>query len=206
MLVADPVWYRDVRALARRPGEFFPCRDHSPEERVNSVVRLLLYISLAVFLYARRAKYLLFGLGAVALVSLAYRGPAGARGHVLSSRPASTSGVRVRDVQRAKRQCTLSTPDNPFANMLLSDLADNPGRAPACKYDEHQDLIEANFNKGLVRNVYDVYDKENSQRQFMTMPVTTGIPDTVAFAKFCYGTAGRATCKDDPSKCTGAFP
>lgn len=219
MLASDPVWYEDVRVLARRPGEFFPSRDQSPEERVNSVVRLLLYCAAAVYLYRRQAKYLAFGLAAVGTVSLAYRGTSDkARGKSSSGsagrwrvdsrveRPASAAGVRVPHVLRAKRKCTLSTPDNPFANMLLSDLADNPGRAPACKYDDQKDLIRDNFNRGLVRNVYDIYEKENSQRQWMINPVTTSTPDTVAFAQFCYGNAGRKTCKEDPSKCTGAFP
>jgi len=211
MLAADRVWYKDVRVLTRRPREFFPCRDQSSAERLNSIVRLLLYCTLAVFLYRRQFKYLAFGLASVAAVSVAHRGTGLAgrpdeRRRGLLTREPSTAGKRVGNVLRARPRCTVSTPENPFANVLLSDLADNPGRPPACKYDEHKELIRTNFNRGLVRNVYDVYEKENSQRQFMTMPVTTTTPDTVAFAQFCYGNAGRKTCKEDPSKCTGAFP
>jgi len=210
MLASDPVWYSDVKVLARRPGEFFPARDQTPEERVNSMARLLLYCTLAVFLYSRQFKYVVFGLAGVAAVSLAYRGSTragqGPAGSTAVRRPASTAGVRVDSVLPAKRECTLSTPDNPFANMLVGDLAENPLRAPACGYDEQQDLIRRNFNRGLVRNAYDVYEKENSQRQWMINPVTTATPDTVAFAQFCYGNAGRRTCKEDPTKCTGSFP
>lgn len=241
MLASDAVWYNDVRALVRRPSEFFPMRDQSPEERVNAIVRLIVYCTAAVVVYRRKWKYVLFGLGAVALVSMAYRGSAvtsrgGFKGGRTGGRPYSashrtagysttaTTGGTVVDARLPERRdasvgglipphslrmstkCTLSTPDNPFANMLLSDLADRPGRAPACKYDDQADLIRQNFNRGLVRNAYDVYEKENSQRQWMTMPVTTSTPDTVAFAHFCYGNAGRKTCKEDPSKCTGAFP
>lgn len=210
MLESDPVWYEDVRVLARRYDEFFPARDQSPEERVNSIVRLLLYSSAAVYAYTRRARYAVFGVAAAALVSLAYKGSTWSRrGDVdhESSRPVARGGIRPADAQRASRQqCTLSTPDNPFANLLLSDLADNPGRPPACKYDDHKELIRENFNRGLVRNAYDIYENENSQRQFMTMPNTTAAPDTTAFAQFCYGNEGRKTCKEDPSQCTGAFP
>lgn len=228
MLASDCVWYKDLRVLADRPGEFFPARDHSPEERVNSIVRLLLYCTLAVYLYRRQTKYLAFGLAAVAVVSLAYRGlPGGSRTATATAaaraaagkagragdrldgvldRPASIGGVRVGSVLRAKRRCTMSTPDNPFGNMLLSDLADDPGRPPACKYDDQADIVRDNFNRGLVRNVYDIYEKENSQRQWMINPVTTATPDVLAFARFCYGNVGRTTCKEDPSKCMGAFP
>ena len=229
MLPSDCVWYKDVRVLTRRPSEFFPRRDQSPEERINSIVRLLAYCTLAVYMYKRRPKYFAFGAASIALVSLAYRGTVrrgrgggggggvggrgggggtggGGGGEGVERRVVATGGIRASHSQRAPQQCTLSTPENPFANMLLSDLADNPGRAPACKYDDHKDLITENFNSGLVRNSYDIYEKENNQRQFITMPVTTSTPDTVAFAQFCYGNSGRKTCKEDPSKCTGAFP
>ena len=122
------------------------------------------------------------------------------------SRVPAVGGVPSPTPARLQQTCTKSTPDNPFANVLLSDLADDPARPPACKFDAHSDLIEKNFNMGLVRNEYDVFDKESGMRQFMTMPVTTATADTVAFAHYCYGNAGRPTCKEDPSRCTGAFP
>ena len=75
-------------------------------------------------------------------------------------------------------------------------------RAPACDYDDMRADISKNFNEGLYRNITDVYDRENSQRQFMTNPVTTNIPDTVAFAQFAYGSEARG-CKELPSQCTG---
>jgi hypothetical protein len=223
MLDSDAVWYRDLGVLSRRPAEFWPSRDHSPEERLNSLVRLVAYASLAVFLYRRNYKYVAFGMAAVTALSLVHaRGGGrrrarggGARGGDAAltaldggggARRGAVGNLKARSVQRRRRACTLSTPDNPFANMLVSDLATNPGRPPACKYDDHADLIAKNFNRGLVRNAYDIYDKENSQRQFMTMPVTTSAPDTVAFAQFCYGNAGRSTCKEDPTRCTGALP
>lgn len=200
MLTSDRVWYQDVRAITRRPAEFFPSRFQTPEERVNSIVRLLLYVTVGVYLYRRQAKYLVFGLAAIAAVSVAYKGGSG---DPTVRRRASVAGVRVDSVLPAQRACTLSTPNNPYANMLLTD---DPARPPACKYDDQQDLIRDNFNRGLVRNMYDIYEKENSQRQWMINPVTTSTPDTVAFAQFCYGNAGRRTCKEDPTKCTGAFP
>ena len=91
--------------------------------------------------------------------------------------------------------------NNPFANFLLTDAADRPARPAACPYDAVKDEVRRYFNAGLPRNVGDVYEKQNSQRQFYTMPNSRGIPDTAAFAQFLYGTA--PGCKVDPSKCTG---
>ena len=101
----------------------------------------------------------------------------------------------------ADEACVLPTASNPFGNFLLTDHADRPDRAPACEYDFVKDDIRREFNDGLPRNVGDVYERQNSQRQFYTMPNTRSLPDTKAFAEFLYGNSGG--CKQDPSKCTG---
>ncbi len=212
----DDAWYDDMHVLIRRFDEFWPTAAQTPEERLNALVRLVAYCTLGFLAYKRDLKYVLFGLTAILVVTLVYRHVAEAevvaeareptRRVRRTSRPPAFGGLPPSTRAPLRRRCTPSSPSNPFANMLLSDLAANPARAPACKYDEHKDLIRKNFNEGLVRNEYDVFEKENSQRQFMTMPVTTATADTIAFAQYCYGNAGRATCKEEPSRCTGAFP
>ena len=211
MLGSDAVWYEDVRVLPKRAAEFFPARDQSASERVNALVRLILYASLAVLLYTRQPGYIAFGLLVVSILSVAYHqrkkrvqrctksGTCTWEDDTESRKPAR-GGVSPDHAQRAPVECTRSSSNNPFANMLLTD---DPLKPPACKYDEHKSDIETNFNRGLVRDVFDVYDKNNSQRQFITMPVTNGVPDTVAFANFCYGHAAPPTCKEDSSMCTG---
>lgn len=212
--MSDSAWYADVAVLARRPDEFWPTAHQSEDERLNSLIRLVAYVSLGVYMYRRDHKFLSFGLGAAAFLSLVHRfGVSSRRCGRLSSGPcpprpptppAPTDGRVASKQQIANRpSCTMSTPNNPFANALLTD---DPGRPPACRYDEHSAAIWRNFNRGLARNAYDVYDKENSQRQFMTNPVTTSAPDTNAFARFAYGSSGRNTCKETPSRCTGSRP
>jgi hypothetical protein len=250
----DPVWYRDVRVLWQHPLEFFPSRDQSPEERVNSIVRLLAYAGAAVFAYSRKSKYLLLALAAVTAVTLAYRAlppeppryrPAGGQdddeaGMVGNYSRRRTTGVTPRGVTHGPARGTLSTrsttgatrgstasgrgggsargsgqarsrgsscqmssPNNPFANVLLTDYADNPDRAPACDYDVMKKEIRRNFNRGLIRDAHDVFEKENSQRQYFSMPVTTTYPDTKSFAEYAYGT--KVGCKENPAACTGNF-
>lgn len=220
MLSSDPVWYQDVGVLFRRYDEFFPARDQTAAERVNSIVRLLAYCTLAVYVFGGRPRYLAFGVMAIAVVTVSYMRPP--RPPCGSARPGGRAGGgadggaldddahdehesrgdrhQTRHVLRGSRRCVKSSPDNPFANFLVSDPRNRPA---ACKYDEHADLVETNFGQGLVKDVYDVYDKQNSRRQFYTMPVSASIPDTVAFAQWCYGGRGRATCKEDGAACTG---
>ena len=69
---------------------------------------------------------------------------------------------------------------------------------------KNSEEIEQHFNKGLFKDVSDLYGKNNSQRQFFTMPNTNeyGVKngDTVKFANWLYNN-GESTCKEDTSKC-----
>ena len=216
----DEPWYRDVRTLWRRPLEFFPTRDQSHGERLNSMVRLTLYCSVALLVYSRRPRYLVLGVLIVVLASMAFAmrptvpgrfipvgsSPAatssGIEEAMTSAGPAWAAGPASADVRGEGGQaCTWSTPENPFANPLPTDYADNPLRPPACNFDDMKRDVRRNFNRGLVRSSLDVYEKENSQRQYYTMPTTTTFPDTKAFANFLGVT--KQTCKENTAMCTG---
>jgi hypothetical protein len=190
----DKVWYRRPAALFARPAEFFPAASQSPEERVNALARLIAYVAAGVGLWRGDARALLAAAAAIAALSAV---------HAFGGEAFSGPGAPFAESNRARGgKCVKSTAENPFGNVLLTDLADDPDRPPACDYDSMRDDIEVNFNRGLFRNLTDVYDRENSQRQFMTNPVTTGIPDTLAFAQFAYGSEAKG-CKESPAACTG---
>lgn len=238
MTSTDPVWYENVGILSQKYDEFFPTKSQSDEERLNSMVRLIAYASVAVYVINFNVKYLAFGLISVALLTFTYkynktyardtgmdaaadrpmerrgrsmtvrRGQPGERAYPTTKtvREPSYANLRPKDVRRARVQCSRPSADNPFSNMTVGELVRSPGRAPACSYDDAgvAEEMRRGFNRGLFRNLDDVYEVENSQRQFYTLPVTTSAPDTIAFAQFCYGTRGE-TCKETPWKCEPAF-
>ena len=59
---------------------------------------------------------------------------------------------------------------------------------------EIKQSIEDKFSARLYQSVGDVFTKENSQRQFYSVPVRTYPNDQTAFAQWLYGTP--KTCKD----------
>jgi len=102
----------------------------------------------------------------------------------------------MRIYNRAK--CRKPSVDNPFMNPTIDDMnKDNP---TACNVDdaEVEDDIEKKFNGDIYRDVDDVFNRKNSQRQFFT--VANQVPnDQEAFARFCYGFP--SACKTDQEKC-----
>ena len=218
----DLAWYQDVNILARRPSEFFPTTTQTSEERLNAIVRLIAYGSLAAYLVGGKATYVAYGAVLIVGVSVIFRfgrprGSATDRrnknagvGMMYDSdsetytRSEPYSNLVPEHVQRATIRCSPSTPANPFSNATVGALLADPSRPPACAYDSQATTIRRNFNKGLFRNLDDVYEVENSQRQFVTQPVTTSAPDTIAFAQFLYGSRGQ-TCKESTKACRPWF-
>lgn len=198
--MSDPVWYKDMGILPAKYADFFPTASQSDAERLNAFVRLVAYASVAAFLIRFNAKYIVVGALVIGIASYAYKT------YGVRMRYEPFANVRPQSVEQAPKRCSRPTAENPFSNMTIGTLIDNPTRAPACSYDDAGVAadIRKNFNRGLFRNLEDVYEVENSQRQFYTMPVTTSAPDTIAFAEFLYGSRGK-TCKELPEKCEPAF-
>ena len=179
----DKIWYDDVFVLGRRPLEFFPAQSQSKSEHLNAIVRLIIYVTLGLFAYTQNIQTIFIGLAAIVVITIAYRG----RGNI-----AGLSNL-------APGKCRSSTPNNPFANTLVTEYGKDPMPDPPCAYDDMKDDMETNFNKGLYRNVEDWPNRENSQRQFFTHPTGGNPPDTKGFSEFLYG--GSKNCKTDSAQC-----
>ena len=88
--------------------------------------------------------------------------------------------------------------NNPFMNITLNDW-EKPNREALIKMplanvgDIHKDINEK-FNENLYRDLSDVFEKENSQRQFYTTPITTIPNQQDKFADWLYKTD--KTCKE----------
>ena len=88
--------------------------------------------------------------------------------------------------------CQQPNINNPFMNILPTD---NRDRLSACTYDKKtKDEINDAFNTNLYLDLNDIYGKNNSQRQFYTMPSTTIPNKQDSFAKWLYNTP--SICKE----------
>ena len=56
------------------------------------------------------------------------------------------------------------------------------------------------YNSSIFRNIEDVYERENSQRIFYTMPIKTIPNDQTNFANWLYKSS--STCKENTQNCS----
>lgn len=96
-------------------------------------------------------------------------------------------------------KCRKPTKDNPFMNPSIDDF--NKENTPiACNSNDNEinNDIDIKFNEDLYRDVDDVFDKKNSQRQFFT--IAHNIPnDQEGFARWCYKFP--ENCKENQERC-----
>ena len=186
--MSDPFWTDDIDILfdKNRLVEFFPTRDQTNKERLNSISRLIIYSSIALAFYNSSFKPIIFmalGLGVVSIINSK---------NTLIEEPFGPG---------SRRGCTPPTRDNPFMNVQLSDYYYNPDRPPACDPQDPlvKEKIEDSFEYNLYKDVGDIFNKYHSQREFVTNPSTTIPNDRDAWAHALFG--NMKSCKDNPYHC-----
>ncbi len=110
------------------------------------------------------------------------------------------NSLPVNDENNLSYSCKKPTENNPFMNPDLDDYI-KYNSPIACNADDNEinDLITKSFDKGLYKNLDDVFNQKNYQRQFLTSP-NTSIPNhQTEFAQWLY--KGPKTCKEDQTKC-----
>ena len=101
-----------------------------------------------------------------------------------------------------EKTCRKPTADNPFANIVFADYLDAGNIPEPCNVDNKdiQKSMDQLYNSSIYRNIEDVFERENSQRIFYTVPITTVPNKQTEFANWLYKTG--PTCKENSANCT----
>jgi hypothetical protein len=177
--VQDPFWKDDIYILFNRHRlvEFVPSADMTTNERLNAITRFLIYLGILLTLVYKSSTPIYIPIVGCVLMWIVHEHYPQLGGSVAE-------------------QVQMPSAENPFMNVLLSDYVNNPQRGPAADVELPvvQKSMEENFSQGLYRDINNIWDRNNSQRQYYTMPSTTIPNDRDSFMKWCYKTPN--TCKD----------
>lgn len=109
----------------------------------------------------------------------------------------------VNEIKQYKQNtCRKPSKDNPFMNPSIIDYnTENP--PAACNIDDEyiDDSMKVNFNHELFRDVDEIWERKNSQRQFYTVPNTTIPNNQTEFAKWLYKLPDESICKVNNYAC-----
>jgi hypothetical protein len=222
-------WTEDPSILLREAADFFPF--HKGAQRctttaLNSFTRFGIYLGILLAFMTTEWNYLLLSVGIAIIAAAAYHGmkTKGILREGFQSKATGSSSTPlqlekfpedglvagsdaadeyVNDVIGTKER-TQPTGANPFMNVLLTEIGDNPMRPPA----ENGEFLKRQFSNVFQDRVYgdpgDVFQKTQNQRTWAVQPNTSIPNDQDSFQNWLYRTPGR-TCKEGNARaCTSA--
>ena len=188
----DKFWKNDISVLydSKNLLKFFPTNDMNLAEKLNAVSRLSIYIGLTLFILKEKIIYLSLTVIVFIVTYYIYNN----KNNIIENLLAGND-----DIFRK------STKDNPFANFNIITGTDKDKIAMPIDNEEVKKEVENNakgikgIDNKLFKSTYDVFNTNNAERQFYSMPSTSMPNDQTSFAKWCYSTG--PTCKEKNLYC-----
>lgn len=224
----EPYWFQDLANtifnidLALR---MFPTYEMTYPEKINSMVRLSLYIGIVVGLLTSNYLYLYIP---VVVMSLTYILYLFRQSELQSELYKIGPNAKLQDLPESLRKklsknnmlghdqkssmtdildiknCSKPSSNNPFMNPLLFDSRLRPqGCNPIDSDNQYQ--IESEYNKYCIKDASDIFNHNSGRRQFYTVASTTYPNNQTAFANWLYKTP--PTCKEGSgAQCIANLP
>ena len=175
----DQIWFKNPTVLFDRDtwSKFVPTKDMTTAEALNSVVRFSTYFSLILFAATSVSGYLLaIPMIMVCTVLLYNLFPNGKTIESFSSKTASTS------------EYTMPSKENPFMNVLLTEIQDNPERpdaGPTNRRDVKAEVYKSfQATTDLYMDTTDLFDQAQAMRTFHTLQSSKVPNDLDGFKKW----------------------
>ena len=172
--MSEKIWYTDISNFINYENYilFFPTDYMTMDEKINSVMRFLLYFSLILYFFNQntRVLYILVLCGLLSYVVSEMK-----LDNMASTKEKYVDETNNKSKSSRHRRCTKPSKLNPFMNVLMTDYKDNAERPRACDVENQKikKSMKSKFEQDIYKNVDDVFDGNYSYRQFYTTPSTT---------------------------------
>jgi hypothetical protein len=161
--MSEEIWFKDPSVLftASTWSRFVPTKDMTTSEALNSVVRFSTYFAVVLFVATGVGQYILaIPVVMVATILLIKLFP---NGKIIESFVSKVVGDKY----------VYPTPANPFMNVLLTDISDNPERGETAPVDRKdvRDAIAKSFAQpsDMYMDTSDIFEQATAMRQFYTI-------------------------------------
>jgi hypothetical protein len=213
-----PFWSNEPTVLMNKNyiSELWPTPKMTYEQKLNAVSRLVIILSILGFIFTMSIKMLIVGFITLIVLFVLYATetrPTKLSKDILKEGFSNSNNDKIIDGQKIihpetletflKSQFEENTKLNPMANVLLTDIQDNPNRKsapPAFNVDVHEDITASakkmvqklnpgikNTNKQLFGDLGEKWNLDQSMRSFYSTASTKVANDQGAFAQFLYG-------------------
>jgi len=176
----EQIWFKTPRVLfgESKWSQFVPLESMTTTEALNSVMRFAVYYSFLLSLLTGSSSYLaaipVIALATIILFELFPNG--------------KQLGSYFALAGHTIENFTMPTPNNPFMNVLLTDITDNPQREDAAPVEDPNTraAIDKAFRSttDMYMDTSDVFDQAQAKRTFHTIQSARVPNDQDAFLKW----------------------
>jgi hypothetical protein len=216
------IWYKDPKVLIEKAKvlELWPAPEMTFAEKINAMVRLIIVLTIAGFVLTKAIRIIIVGIITLAVLSFLYYTQADKKEGFANLDPREPAPQKP--IQLNEKDFYEATWKNPFSNVLLPEINDDPNRkmAKPAFHKPTEELIQhktrkmveelnptiANIDKKLFQDLGDAFEFRNSLIPFNSSPVTTIPNDQKAFAEFLYGNMPSCKSGADPKDCSNIPP
>ena len=202
----EQFWLKDPSVLFQQDSwtRFVPTGDMTTTEALNAVLRFTVYSSVLLALATGTQSYLI-AIPVVAFASIVLHQlfPNGTKLEAFFQKLMPAVFQKLAGPSPMRESFTMPTPQNPFMNVLLTEIVDNPNRPDAAPVSDKE--VRAKIYKAFQQtsDIYmdtsDLFDQTQAMRTFHTLQSAKVPNDQDAFL------AWLAKGYDDPDT-SSAFP
>jgi hypothetical protein len=216
--MSTPLWINDPFILLNKNDIFdlWPTTNMTYEEKVNAITRFIILISILGFIFSMKMNVLFIGVTTLAFIWIVLKLKKtkitkkvveegfvvdGNKVDNLYHKNSITDPITLETVLRENYK--EGTKKNPFSNVLITDIGDDPQRKPAppaFNVDVDEDITKnvkksvqfmnpeiKNTNKQLFSSLTDNFYLDQSNRAFFSTANTKIPNDQKAYGEFLYG-------------------
>jgi hypothetical protein len=206
-------WTNDPTILLNKDYifELWPTPNMCYNQKLNAITRLIAILTIVGFAITMSVKILFVGVATIAAIFALYKMQKqkitpqilaeGFSSQATMSSDKTTNPVTLESA--LKTEFKMGNKKNPFSNVLLTDIADDPQRKPAppsFNPDVDEDIVRStkkmvqslnqgikNTDKQLFGDLYNNFELDQSNRLFYSTANTRVGNDQGAFGEFLYG-------------------
>ena len=190
-------WFNTSKLLSNDTlFEIIPNSDMSYSEKINSIIRFTLYLSVLLYLSSGNYLYFYIVLITILIIYLVYvfNGTESFDTYTNNDKTVNVNDqtVNVNDqtvnvTNSNSENCKNPTKNNPLMNPLIGDSTYDK---MACDIKDNKILesVDKKFCNKLFQDTSNIFNNRFEQRAFFTSPNTTTPNDQASFAKWLYNT------------------
>ena len=191
-------WINDISILFNKNKllEVIPTSNMKINDKLNAVFRLSIYYFIIITIIKKNINNIFIPVLVGIVTILIYNNYKKINNIETVDEDVQNNYTESNEKSENDLTCRLPTKENPFMNPTQLDISNGDMQQACPSYDNSviRELEDINFKRGLYMDTNDIYNNQNSQREFYTLPVSGIINDQGSFAEWCYGRA--ASCKE----------